>query len=161
MGGGDYRPKHEVCFYCAHKNSANTFYGDRTKSTVIDLRKEKTDEQILNLIKRSRVAESQGKTTVFSIRRDNVNEYVHPTQKPVELCELSINNSSKQEDIILDLFAWSWVCLITCEKTGRTAFNMELDPKYVEVIIKRFRDYTDNAIKIECINRVLDCNLIQ
>jgi DNA modification methylase len=56
------------------------------------------------MIKRSRLSEQEGKTTIFSIRRDNVNEYIHPTQKPVELCDISIKNNSKEEDIVMDLF---------------------------------------------------------
>ena len=156
----DYRPKHEICFYCAVKGSQNIFYGDRTNSTVVDLRKEKTDQQILNMIKRSRLSEQEGKTTIFSIRRDNVNEYIHPTQKPVELCDISIKNNSKEEDIVMDLFLWSGVCLISCEKNNRICYWMELDPKYIEVIIKRYYDYTEWKKDIKCINRDLDLSII-
>ena len=159
LWAGDYRPKHEVFFYAVAKWSSTTFYGDRTHSTVVDLFKEKTDEQILKMIKRARSAESQGKSTVFSIKRDNVTEYVHPTQKPVALCELSVNNSSKQEDIVLDLFLGSGVAMITAEKSGRVCYGMELDPKFVEVILKRYYDYA-NKDDIRCLNRDLDINLV-
>lgn len=115
----------------------------------------------MNLIKTARRHEQEGKTTIFSIRRDNVGEYVHPTQKPVELCELSVLNNSKAGDSVLDLFMGSGVCLITCEKHHRIHYGMELDPKYMEVIIKRYRDYTNNSKEIKCLNRDLDCNLIQ
>lgn len=126
-----------------------------------DLKKEKKDEQILSMIKTARRHEQEGKTTIFSIRRDNVGEYFHPTQKPVELCELSVLNNSKAGDSVLDLFMGSGVCLITCEKHNRIQYGMELDPKYMEVIIKRYRDYTNNSKEIKCLNRDLDCNLIQ
>lgn len=128
---------------------------------MIDLWKEKSDQQIMNMIKTARRHEQEGKTTIFSIRRDNVGEYVHPTQKPVELCELSVLNNSKAGDSVLDLFMGSGVCLITCEKHNRIHYGMELDPKYMEVIIKRYRDYTNNSKEIKCLNRDLDCNLIQ
>lgn len=67
---------------------------------------------------------------------------LHPTMKPVELVERAIRNSSKSRDIVLDLFGGSGSTLIACEKTGRRARVMELDPKYVDVIIRRWQEYT-------------------
>jgi DNA modification methylase len=64
--------------------------------------------------------------------------------KPVELVERSVKNSSKSRDTVLDLFGGSGTTLIACEKTNRQARLMELDPKYVDVIIKRWEDYTGN-----------------
>jgi len=76
----------------------------------------------------------------------NAHEAVgHPTQKPVNLCARAIGNSSKNEDIILDLFLGSGSTLIAAEKTGRICYGMELDPKYVDVIVQRYVDYTGNA----------------
>lgn len=66
----------------------------------------------------------------------------HPTMKPVELVERAIKNSSKSRDIVLDLFGGSGTTLIASEKTGRQARLIELDPKFVDVIIKRWEDYT-------------------
>jgi DNA modification methylase len=74
--------------------------------------------------------------------RGAVVKYVHPTQKPVELIEKAINNSSKSGDIILDLFGGSGSTLIACEKQNRHARLMELDPKYCDVIVKRWEDFT-------------------
>lgn len=62
--------------------------------------------------------------------------------KPVELVERAINNSSKMGDIVLDGFGGSGSTLIACEKTGRVARLMELDPKYCDVIVKRWEDWT-------------------
>ncbi len=62
--------------------------------------------------------------------------------KPVELVERAIKNSSKSRDIVLDLFGGSGTTLIASEKTGRQARLIELDPKFVDVIIKRWEDYT-------------------
>lgn len=73
----------------------------------------------------------------------------HATAKPVELLEKPITNASKQDDIVLDLFLGSGSTLIAAEKTGRICYGMELDPKYVDVIIKRWEDYTSKkAIKV-------------
>ena len=62
--------------------------------------------------------------------------------KPVELVERAILNSSKRRDIVLDPFGGSGTTLIAAEKSGRQARLMELDPKYVDVICRRFQDYT-------------------
>ncbi|WP_249414720.1 site-specific DNA-methyltransferase [Enterobacter roggenkampii] len=67
---------------------------------------------------------------------------LHPTMKPVELVERAIRNSSKTRDIVLDLFGGSGTTLIAAEKTQRRARLVELDPKYVDVIVKRWQDYT-------------------
>jgi DNA modification methylase len=62
----------------------------------------------------------------------------HPTQKPLELCGKIINLSSAKDSIVLDLFLGSGSTLIACEQTNRTCYGMELDPKYVDVIRKRY-----------------------
>jgi len=66
----------------------------------------------------------------------------HPTMKPIPLFDYLIKNSSKKEDNVLDLFAGSGTTLIACEQDGRNSYNMELDPKYCDVIIKRWEDFT-------------------
>jgi DNA modification methylase len=67
---------------------------------------------------------------------------LHPTMKPVELMERAIRNSSKTRDLVLDPFGGSGSTLIACEKTGRRARLIELDPKYVDVTVKRWQDWT-------------------
>jgi DNA modification methylase len=62
--------------------------------------------------------------------------------KPVELVERAIRNSSKTKDLVLDPFGGSGSTLIACEKSGRRARLIELDPKYVDVIIKRWEEFT-------------------
>tara|TARA_R110000772_G_scaffold23646_1_gene63128 strand:+ start:37 stop:1302 length:1266 start_codon:yes stop_codon:yes gene_type:complete len=79
--------------------------------------------------------------TVWELQRVGNNEF-HPTQKPVELPERAVNNSSKQADTVLDLFGGSGSTLIACHKTNRINMSMELDPKYCDVIVKRWQEYT-------------------
>lgn len=67
---------------------------------------------------------------------------LHPTMKPVELVERAVRNSSKTRDIVLDPFGGSGSTLIACEKAGRRARLIELDPKYVDVIVLRWEDWT-------------------
>jgi DNA modification methylase len=78
---------------------------------------------------------------IWNYNKPRVND-LHPTMKPVELVERAIKNSSKSRDIVLDLFGGSGTTLIASEKTGRHARLVELDPKFVDVIIKRWEDYT-------------------
>ena len=67
---------------------------------------------------------------------------LHPTMKPVELVERAVHNSSKRRDIVLDPFGGSGSTLIACEKTGRRARLIELDPQYVDVIVRRWQEWT-------------------
>ena len=140
LGWSDYRWKHEPFFYVGVKGEKIQFYGDRSRSTVWDF--QKSDKELLAWAQRMKRYEQQGKTTVWSMARSNLQEYVHPTQKPVELVSYAILNSSKSGDIVLDLFMGSGSALIACEKTHRACYGMELDPKYVDVIVKRWEDFT-------------------
>jgi DNA modification methylase len=67
---------------------------------------------------------------------------LHPTMKPVELVERAIRNSSRPGDIVLDPFGGSGTTLIAAEKSGRIGWLIELDPKYVDVIVRRWQDWT-------------------
>lgn len=78
---------------------------------------------------------------VWQIKKPHKND-LHPTMKPVELMERAVRNSSKTRDIVLDPFGGSGTTLIACEKSGRRARLIELDPKYVDVIVRRWQDYT-------------------
>lgn len=73
----------------------------------------------------------------------------HPTMKPVELIAKAVNNSSRRDNNVLDLFGGSGSTLIACEQLGRRCFTMELDPKYCDVIIKRWETLTgETAVKL-------------
>lgn len=78
---------------------------------------------------------------VWQIRKPQKND-LHPTMKPVELMERAIRNSSQPGDAVLDCFGGSGSTLIAAEKSGRRCFMMELDPKYCDVIVRRWQAYT-------------------
>ena len=80
--------------------------------------------------------------SVWKVSKDGAAEYLHPTQKPVALAEEALDKTTKTGWLILDLFGGSGSTLIACEKTGRHARLMELDPKYCDVIVKRWQDFT-------------------
>jgi DNA modification methylase len=73
----------------------------------------------------------------------------HPTMKPVSLIERAIRNSSQRGDLVLDLFGGSGSTLIACEKTGRRAAMVEIEPKYVDVIVQRWQNYTGQEAQLE------------
>ena len=90
-----------------------------------------------------------GSTTenrIWEIDKEGVNK-LHPTQKPVEVPERAIRNH--KANIVLDLFGGSGSTLIACERAGRAGRLMELDPKYCDVIIKRWQDYTGKEATLE------------
>lgn len=142
MGMGDYRSKHEPFFYAGVKGTAPNFYGDRTNTTIVDF--QKTDQQLLAWAKKQREDQKNGKTTIWTMKRESVIDYVHPTQKPVELVMYALANSSKVEDIVLDPFLGSGSTLIACHKTNRTCYGLELDPAYADVIVQRWVEYSGN-----------------
>jgi len=78
---------------------------------------------------------------------------LHPTMKPVELIERALVNSSKSGDCVLDLFGGSGSTLIACERRRRNARLMELDPKYADVIVERWQQYTGKLAVAECDGR--------
>ncbi len=88
---------------------------------------------------------------VWQIKKPHKND-LHPTMKPVELMERAVRNSSKTRDIVLDPFGGSGTTLIACEKSGRRARLIELDPRYVDVIVKRWQDFTGKEAQ-----RASDC----
>ena len=78
---------------------------------------------------------------VWQIKKPAKND-LHPTMKPVDLVERAIRNSSRPGDVVLDPFGGSGTTLIAAEKAGRVARLIELDPKYVDVIVRRWQDWT-------------------
>jgi DNA modification methylase len=127
FGWSQYRFQHEPVFYAHLKGKSPAWYGDRKQSTVW---------------KSGLPVEDPKPQTVWEVSRGDVSKYVHPTQKPLELLAIPISNSSKQEDVVVDLFGGSGSTLMTCEQMKRTCRLMELDPVFCDVIKKRFYEAT-------------------
>lgn len=85
---------------------------------------------------------------VWEVPRPRISK-LHPTTKPIELVERAINNSTQRTNLVLDLFLGSGSTLIAAEKTGRRCYGMELDPKYADVIVERWQNYTGNNAVLE------------
>lgn len=93
-------------------------------------------------------AADRKQTTILEFSKPSRNGE-HPTMKPVELFEYQMLNNTKGSDLVLDSFAGSGTTAIACEKHGRNARLMELDPKYCDVIIKRWQDFTGQQASLE------------
>lgn len=127
FGWSQYRWQHEPVFYAYKKGHSPEWYGDRKQSTVW---------------RAGLLEDVPEPATVWEISRGNINDYVHPTQKPLELIAIPLKNSSKKKDIVVDLFGGSGSTLMTCEQTGRECRTMELDPVFCDVIKQRFYEST-------------------
>jgi DNA modification methylase len=111
--GSDYKYTYELINVCKKgKPKLNTHQGDREYSDV------------------------------WHIQRVMGKNDDHATAKPIELVERAIRHASNKDDVITDLFGGSGSTLIACEKLKRKCFMMELDPKYCDVIIKRYENYS-------------------
>lgn len=145
LGGSKYQNMYEPCLYgCKGERVENWYAGRRERSVIesIDLMNE--------FELRSTIIELLGTLETDVVRENKtLKNDLHPTMKPLKLLGRFINNSSAKEDIILDLFGGSGSTLIACEQTGRRCYTMELDPKYCDVIIKRWEQLTgEKAVKI-------------
>lgn len=137
LGWQEYRRQHEPIFYCGKDKT--TFYGDRTNTTVWQQKPNK--KALTQWLQNQLSKDYDGVSTVWRIGRANVTEYVHTTEKPVALSARAIKNSSKQGDIILDIFAGSGSTMSACLQGDRVPYLMELDPHYCDVIRKRYAKF--------------------
>lgn len=95
----------------------------------------------------------KNESDLWNVKKDT--NYVHPTQKPVELAERALGNHKRAKHI-LDLFGGSGSTLIGCERMNRVAHLMELDPKYCDVIVKRWQDFTGKKAMLESNGKTFD-----
>lgn len=163
LGRQDYQWKHEPILYGWKPGAAHNWYKDRKQTTVIEedgqLSIQEIDgekfitfkvglEDIIIKVSDYEIVhrgDDTDNSTWFMDRPTRNAE--HPTMKPIHLVVRAIENSSKYEDIIVDLFGGSGSTLIAAEETGRRGFLMELDPKYCDVIVKRWEKLTDKTAK--------------
>lgn len=143
LGRQDYQWRHEPCLYGWKDGAAHYFVDDRSQSTVIedagvDYRKLKKDE-LLKLV--LQLTDVSVPNTVIYEDKPTKND-IHPTMKPVKLMARLIKNSTKQEQLVLDLFGGSGSTLIACEQINRKCFTMEYDPKYCDAILDRWEKLT-------------------
>ena len=130
---------------------SNIIVWDKGGGGIGDLKKTfSTDYEVALVYHRG--AEIIGKRlgSVWSVGKDSASCYLHPTQKPVDLAVMAIENILQRNKIVLDLFLGSGSTLIAAEKLNRKCYGMELDEKYCDVIIERWEQFT--GLKAEKIN---------
>lgn len=126
FGRADYQWIHEPILYGWKEGEAHVWEGDRKQTTVWEIA-----------------------TDHYNKPECDTDGYVHPTQKPVALIAKALENSSKPGDIVLDLFGGSGSTLIACDKLTRRARLMELDPRYVDVVVARWQEFTGGAARLD------------
>ncbi len=149
LGSQDYQWKHEPCLYGWKNGGSHYFIDDRTQTTVIeDTKKDFNKMKKEDLVQLLEDITKNLNTTVINENKPTIND-LHPTMKPIKLLARQIKNSSRIDEKILDLFGGSGSTLIAAEQTKRSCYMMELDPKYCDVIVKRWETLTNKKAKLE------------
>jgi len=129
---------HVSCIVCWLKESAAITYADYCY---------RTEQALYGWLKGAPHywAGKPASSNVWEVHRDSTKSYFHPTQKPVQLAQNAIRNSSKANDIVLDTFLGSASVLIGAESLGRRCYGCEIDPRYVDVAVKRYIAYVGES----------------
>jgi len=169
LGRQDYHWRHEPILYGWKPGASHKWYGGRKQDTIIEDKHgvsiaEKDGRHVITIQSgvhtlvlsvpeyRIEYASDDAGTSLWRIERPSRNAD-HPTMKPVALVARAIMNSSRTGDIVLDPFGGSGSTLIAAEQMGRCARLMELDPKYADVIVRRWEEFTGNkAEKLGVVN---------
>lgn len=152
LGRGDYQFQHEPILYGWRPGAAHRWYGDRKQRSVLeadlpgllampDGTCQLALEGRLYQISGEALAVRELPTSVFDVPKPAKSD-LHPTMKPVALIERMVANSSPRAGLVGDFFGGSGSTLMACERLGRVARLMELDPRYAEVIIRRWQEYS-------------------
>lgn len=138
IGGSKYQSMYEPCLMGCKGKSIKIWNGKRKQRSVIENIDLMNEDELRSALK-DMLSEAEA-----DIIRENkpLKNDIHPTMKPIKLLARLIQNSSNKGDIVLDLFGGSGSTLIACEQLDRICYTSELDPRYVDVIIKRYEDFT-------------------
>ena len=144
LGKQDYQWKHEPCLYGWKSGASHYFVKNRKITTVlndgVDIDVMTSDEL------RELTREITESSSVINENKPTRNGE-HPTMKPVGLLSRQIRNSSRIGEKVLDLFGGSGSTLVACEQLDRVCYMMELDPKYCDVVVKRWETLTGEKAK--------------
>lgn len=159
LGRSDYQWIHEPILYGWKKGAAHKWFGGRKKTTVDQFGEatpfvQRPDGRWeINL--GASIFVVDGKAEVEEMLPDIVHEDkparndVHPTMKPVALIERMLANSAKRGDVVIDPFGGSGSTLMACERLGMKARLSELSPGYVDVIVRRWQEFTGQRALLE------------
>lgn len=144
LGGSKCQNIYEPCVFGCKGKSIGFWYGKRNKTSVIEHFDLMSENELRNTIKE---LIDDLNSDVVRVDKPLKND-LHPTMKPVKLLSHFINNSSVADDVVLDLFGGSGSTMIACEQLNRSCYMMEYDPKFVDVIIKRWETFTGKEAKL-------------
>ncbi|SDG99410.1 site-specific DNA-methyltransferase [Marvinbryantia formatexigens] len=151
IGRQDYHWRHEPILYGWKEGTAHYFIDDRSQDNIfieddIDFKAMKKDDLVAYI---ERIREAFMARTSVQFEKKPARSDMHPTMKPVALVGRLMANSSRRGEIVADFFGGSGTTLIAAEQLGRVAYLMEISPKYCDVIIKRWEEYTGRkAIRV-------------
>jgi hypothetical protein len=134
LSRGSYHWQHEPCYYCVRKGARSHWQGDRTQSTVWPV-------ATLN---------------PFGGKNQEETATGHGTQKPIELMRRPILNHTERGDAIYDAFLGSGTSLVAAELTERVCCGLEIDAKYVDVIVRRWQQLTGRPATLDGDGRSFD-----
>lgn len=152
LGRSDYQWQHEPILYGWKPGARHRWYGGRKQTTVLELGGSvftQNDDGTITariggeaiVLSGTNLKAAPLQSTIIRVEKPK-RSADHPTMKPVELVSRLLRNSTREGDLVLDLFGGSGSTLISCEMLGRQARLMELDPRFVDVIIRRWQDFT-------------------
>ena len=151
IGRQDYHWRHEPILYGWKEGAAHYFIDDRSQDTVfieddIDFSAMKKADLIAYI---ERIREELTARTSVQYEKKPARSDMHPTMKPVALVGRLMANSSRRGELVADFFGGSGTTMIAAEQLGRIAYLMEISPKYCDVIIDRWEEYTGKkAIRV-------------
>ncbi|MDR1022885.1 MAG: DNA modification methylase [Prevotellaceae bacterium] len=149
LGQQDYQWKHEPVLYGWKEGAPHYFTKDRSLTTIIE---DKPDVDKLSKAELKSMVKAllQGSIPTTVIDEDKpLRNAEHPTMKPLKLVGRLIKNSSRNGEIILDPFGGSGSTMMAAEQLGRTCYMAEIDPRYCDVIIKRWEELTGKSAELE------------
>lgn len=153
LGRQDYQWKHEPCLYGWKDGAGHYFINRRDLTTVQEdigsLDVDKMSKAELREVLKTMMDPENIPTTVIDENKPS-RSAEHPTMKPLKLIGRQIRNSSRRGEKVLDLFGGSGSTMMAAEQLGRTCYMVEYDPKYVDVIIKRWEDLTGGKAEFIC-----------
>ncbi len=145
----DYNWRHEPCLYGWKPGQGHYFIEDYTQDTVIENDIDFKSMKKTELIEYLDALHKQLEEHSTVIREDKpLRNDVHPTMKPLKLVARLILNSTKKGDVVIDPFGGSGSTLVTCEQIERVARTIEFDPKYADVIVRRYHSMEVGEIKL-------------
>ena len=167
LGRSDYQWQHEPILYGWKPGAAHRWFGGRKQTTIVEMPASESPFQLrhdgkFEIQLGNSVMVVDGNATVEDMLTSVIMESKpsrsegHPTMKPVALVERMLRNSAKKTNIVLDLFGGSGSTLMAADRLGMCARLSELDPKYVDVIVTRWQQFTGKTATLESTGQTFD-----